>query len=93
VNDRPDGVGLRTLRGAAQQTLNMRVQYALAFANAPGVPIGQSRYRANVFVNVANLTNHQNLGGYSGVSTSPFFRQPTVANNPRNVNIGVGVNF
>jgi hypothetical protein len=47
----------------------------------------------NVFVNIQNLTNHQNLGGYSGVATSPYFRQPTFAMNPRNVNIGVGFNF
>ena len=93
LNDRPVGVGLRTLRGAGQQTLNMRVQYAFAFANTPGAPIGQARYRANVFVNVNNLTNHQNLGGYSGVATSPYFQEPTLAMNPRNVNIGVGVNF
>lgn len=93
VNDRPAGVGLRTLRGAGQQTLNMRIQYAFAFAGTPGLPIGQSRYRANVFMNVNNLTNHQNLGGYSGVETSRFFRQPTFAANPRNVNVGVGFNF
>jgi hypothetical protein len=93
LNDRPSGVGLRTLRGAGLQTLNMRVQYAFAFANAGGAPIGQARYRANVFANINNLTNHQNLGGYSGVATSPYFRQPTLAQNPRNVNIGIGFNF
>jgi hypothetical protein len=93
VNDRPVGVGLRSLRGAGQQTLNMRVQYNLTFASAAGIPSTQARYRMNVFVNVQNLTNHQNLGGYSGVETSPFFMQPTFATNPRFVNIGVGVNF
>ena len=93
LNDRPEGVGLRSLRGAAQQTLNMRVQYAFALANPQGLPIGQTRYRMNVFVNVNNLTNHQNLGGYSGVQTSPFFMKPTFAMNPRNVNVGVGLNF
>lgn len=93
LNDRPPGEGLRSLRGAGQQTLNMRVQYAFALNNPAGGPIGQARYRMNLFVNVNNLTNHQNLGGYSGVATSRFFRQPTFAMNPRNVNVGVGFNF
>lgn len=93
LNDRPAGVGLRTLRGSGQQTLNARIAYAVALANAPGAPIGQARYRLNVFVNINNLTNHQNLGGYSGVATSDFFRKPTLAMNPRNVNIGAGFNF
>jgi hypothetical protein len=47
----------------------------------------------NVFININNLTNHQNLGGYSGVATSPFFRKPTLAMNLRTVNVGAGVNF
>jgi hypothetical protein len=93
LNDRPEGVGLRSLRGAGQQTLNARVQYAFAFAHAPGLPVAQARYRMNVFVNVNNLTNHQNLGGYSGVATSPFFMRPTLAMNPRAVNVGLGLNF
>ena len=93
LNDRPEGVGLRSLRGAGQQTLNARMQYAFALANPQGLPAAQARYRMNVFMNVNNLTNHQNLGGYSGVQTSPFFMKPTFAMNPRNVNIGLGFNF
>ena len=93
LNDRPAGVGLRSLRGARQQTLNARVQYNLALANTPGAPVGQARYRMNIFANINNLTNHQNLGGYSGVETAPNFRKPTFVMNPRNVNIGVGFNF
>ena len=93
LNDRPPGVGLRSLRGARQQTLNARVQYNFALANAPGTPIGQARYRMNIFANVNNLTNHQNLGGYGGVETSRNFRKPTFVMNPRFVNIGVGFNF
>jgi len=93
LNDRPAGVGLRSLRGDEQQTLNARVQYTFALANPQGLPVGQARYRMNVFANINNVTNHQNLGGYSGVATSPNFGKPTFANNPRNVNIGVGFNF
>ena len=37
--------------------------------------------------------NYQNLTGYSGVETSPFFRQPTGATNLRKVDAGMSVNF
>jgi hypothetical protein len=91
VNDRPAGVGLRSLRGAGQMTLNARVQYALPLA--PPVARTQPRYRLNVFANIQNLTNHQNLGGYSGVMTSSFFMKPTLAANPRRVDLGMNVTF
>jgi hypothetical protein len=90
LNDRPAGVGLRTLRMPGQQTLNARFQYALLGAPGGAAP---SRYRMNLFVNVNNLANHQNLAGYSGVQTSPFFMKPRTAVNLRNVNIGTSVNF
>lgn len=93
VTDRPAGVGLRSLRGAGHATASARIQYALPIGAAPGSGGAQPRYRMNVFVNIQNLTNRQNLGGYSGVMTSPFFRQPTVASNPRRVDIGMGMTF
>jgi hypothetical protein len=92
VNDRPLGVGLRSLRGAGQSNINARLMYTFQLGGAAqgGAP---SRYRLNAFVNFQNLTNRQNLGGYSGVMTSPFFMQPTFASNPRFVNMGVSMNF
>jgi hypothetical protein len=94
LNDRPAGVGLRSLRGADQQTLSARVQYALQMSAAgTGPGAGPARYRMNVFVNIQNLTNHQNLGGYSGVMTSQNFMKPTLVNNPRRVDMGIGINF
>jgi hypothetical protein len=93
LNDRPPGVGLRTLRGAGQQTLNFRVAYNINLS-APGpTPAQAARYRVQLFTNVTNLLNHQNLGGYSGVETSPFFRQPTFATNLRKFDVGLSVNF
>ena len=91
VSDRPAGVGLRSLRGARQNTVNARVQYAVPLGATGGA--GPARYRLNVFVNIQNLTNHQNLGGYSGVMTSPFFGRPTFASNPRRVDMGLGITF
>lgn len=46
-----------------------------------------------MFVEVTHLTNRANLGGFSGVMTSPFFQRPTSAVNPRKVDIGMNVGF
>jgi len=74
-----------------QQTLNTRFQYAIAMGGvAPGAP---ARYRMNLFVNINNLTNHQNLAGFSGVETSEFFMKPRTAVNLRAVQIGTSFNF
>jgi hypothetical protein len=91
LNDRPVGVGLRSLRMPHQQALNTRFQYALIGTAAPGGAPG--RYRMNLFVNINNLTNHQNLAGYSGVQTSEFFMKPRTAVNLRAVQIGTSFNF
>jgi hypothetical protein len=107
INDRPRGVGLRSLRGAGQGALNARLQYAIPFGRGavarqvrieggpppPPQAGAPARYRLNVFMNVQNLTNHQNLNGYSGVMTSPFFMRPTNSINLRSVNFGVGMSF
>jgi hypothetical protein len=51
------------------------------------------RYRISVFANAQNLTNRSNFVGYSGVVTSPFFRQPRDVVNPRRVDFGVNFGF
>jgi hypothetical protein len=91
LNDRLPGVGLWSLRTDGREMLNMRVQYNFALG---GPVVGaQQRYRANVFVNINNPTNHANYVGYSGVITSPNYRKPTAVMNPRTINMGMGVNF
>jgi hypothetical protein len=52
-----------------------------------------ARYRLNIFVQIQNLTNHKNYGGYSGVMTSDFFRQPTTVTGTRKVDVGMGFSF
>ena len=42
---------------------------------------------------INNLTDHHNYSGYSGVITSPFYRQPTNVNNPRRVDVGMNLTF
>ena len=94
LNDRPAGVGLRSLRGDGQRTANLRIAYNLNIGRAAAAEAGQpGRYRVQLFTTVTNLTNYQNLGGYSGVATSPFFRQPTFAGNLRKLDMGLSVNF
>lgn len=102
-NDRPAGsprnAGLMPLR----QTLTTRIVYAFGVGAGPttGVAMGDrapaapvtGRYRFSLFVNVVNLANRANLGGYSGVMTSPFFGEPTLVVNPRKVDFGVTMSF
>jgi hypothetical protein len=94
VNDRLPGVGLRSLRGDGQWNMNARFTYTFVLGGvAPGAAPVQSRYRFNIFTNINNLTDHHNYWGYSGVITSPFYRQPTSVGNPRRVDVGVNVTF
>ena len=99
TNDRPLGVGLRSLRGAPQSTINLRASYTILTAGTAGGAAaaggsGQSRtYRLNLNLNANNLTNRVNYGGYSGVMTSSFFMQPVFMLNPRTIYMGLGLNF
>jgi hypothetical protein len=94
VNDRRPGVGLRSLRGDRQFTMNARLTYAFILGGAagggPGVP---PRRRLNLFTNVTNLTNRANFSGYSGVITSGFYQRPTFVQNPRRVEVGMNMTF
>lgn len=57
------------------------------------IPPPSSRFRIQIILQVQNLTNHANYGGYSGTLTSPFFGVPTLVVNPRKVDIGLGFTF
>jgi hypothetical protein len=94
LNDRPAGVGIWTLRATPSWTVGTRFTYNIPLGTqAAGAPAGAQRYRLNVYVNVNNLTNHDNLVGYSGVATSPFFMRPTAVSNPRKIDVGFNVAF
>ena len=92
VNDRRPGVGLRSLRGDAQFTMNARLTYTLFARGAGGAP-GASARRLNLFSNITNISNHRNFGGYSGVITSTFYRRPTFVQNPRRAEVGLNFAF
>jgi hypothetical protein len=93
INDRPAGVGILTLRGTPQRTINTRWAYALTPGAPRGLAPGAIRYRMSLFANISNLTNHQNLAGFSGNEKSLFFRKPTMSLNPRRVDVGLNVSF
>ena len=75
----PPGITISTVGGAT--TVGTAAQ-----APAP-------RYRLSFTMQVENLTNHANFTGYSGVMTSPFFRQPTGLDGVRHVGLQMGVSF
>jgi hypothetical protein len=91
VNDRRPGVGLRSLRGDRQFTMNARLTYAFVLGGVGAG--GPARYRLNLFANVTNVTNRPNYGGYSGVITSDFYRRPTFVQNPRRAEVGMNLTF
>jgi outer membrane receptor for ferrienterochelin and colicin len=53
----------------------------------------QSRYMMELFVTADNLFNRVNYGGYSGNILSPYFGQPTMAQRPRQVQVGMQFRF
>jgi hypothetical protein len=73
----PPGVGVMVMNGVA----DVRTFDA------------QPRFRVGVFLFANNLTNHANYVGYSGVMTSPFFRQATAVSQTRRVEAGLNFGF
>ena len=51
------------------------------------------RFRIELFASAQNLLNSVTPMGYSGVMTSPFFRQPTAAMPARRIDVGMRVAF
>jgi hypothetical protein len=64
-----------------------------ALTATQGAASTAGRYRLTLNVNVQNLTNHGNLGGYIGTLTSNDFGRPTVVVGTRKIDIGVGISF
>ncbi len=52
-----------------------------------------SRYSLELFVSADNVLNNVNYAGYSGNMLSRFFLQPTSAQAPRRVQVGMGFRF
>ena len=52
-----------------------------------------ARYMMELFVTADNLFNRVNYGGYSGNLLSPYYGQPTMAQRPRQVQVGMQFRF
>jgi hypothetical protein len=51
------------------------------------------KFSIKIYTTVNNVFNQTNFTNFVGVQTSPFFRQPTSANDPRTINFGLRFNF
>lgn len=85
-----------------QQAGGGGTQVTVAIGGAGGgMPVGgiavsgaeAKRFRIEFYAAAQNVTNHRNYSAYSGVMTSPFFRQPTTVVNPRKIEVGMRFGF
>jgi carboxypeptidase family protein len=59
----------------------------------PGGGAENKRVRIELFVAAANVFNHVNPMGYSGVMTSPFFGRATASGPARKIDVGMKIGF
>jgi hypothetical protein len=52
-----------------------------------------ARYSMEFFIRADNILNRVNYGGFSGTVGSPFFGQPTSAQQPRRLTVGSAFRF
>jgi hypothetical protein len=64
-----------------------------ALTATQGAASSAGRYRLSLNVQVQNLTNHSNLGGYVGTISSLAFGRPTVVTGVRRIDVGLGLSF
>jgi hypothetical protein len=92
------------LIGSAMWTINMRLSKTFGFGATSATPAGRNagaahRAALNVNIEVNNLLNHVNQGGYVGALSSPLFGQSTAlrlfsdTSNNRKVQFGAQVTF
>jgi hypothetical protein len=97
-NERPDGIGRNSRRGAGSKTLDLALTWELhmgrrAWPPARSRPAGAKdrpspRVELELFVNASNVLNAVNFQAYSGVASSQLFGQPTSAAAPRRFSLG-----
>jgi hypothetical protein len=88
-NDRPSGVHRLSESGPIYRNVSFNISKAFRVGktqNGGGANL-------NVFANVNNAFNFVNFGTPNGVITSPFFRKPTSASNPREIEVGTRFQF
>ena len=94
--DRPPGVprNSETGPGFRSTTINLsKVFFLRRDTGGAGRAAGGAGAQVNVFANISNALNRSNLQNVSGALTSSRFGQPTGANNPREIEIGMRFQF
>ena len=82
-------------------TVNPRCGFATVRTGGSGLFRGgnqgdaafNARYMMELFITADNLFNRVNYGGYSGNQLSPYFGHPTMAQRPRQVQVGMQFRF
>ena len=94
-NDRPPGVPRNSETGPGFQSmdLNLSKVFFLRRNTGDGQLTGGGGVQVNVFANISNVLNRANLDNVSGALTSRRFGQPTGANDPREIEIGMRFQF
>jgi hypothetical protein len=89
------GFGTRSASGGGTPTIMIRTIGGPAETSMGGFSGGadDKRVRVEIYLAANNVLNHMNPLNYSGVMTSPFFRSPTAAGNPRKLEVGMRVGF
>ena len=97
-NERPDGVGRNSRRGAGSKVLDLTLTWELNVgrrAAPPGRPRAARaqerpapRLQVELYVTANNVLNAVNYQAFSGVASSQFFGQPTAAAAPRRFTLG-----
>jgi outer membrane receptor protein involved in Fe transport len=84
VTDRPPGVSRNSARGGGGVwQLDMRLSKVL--------PLG--RNRVELLAEVFNVTNQRNWTAFDGVVGNTTFGRPTAAGEPRQVQVGLRLDF
>ncbi len=83
ITDRPLGVLRNSARGAAAWQLDFRLSKTLAIG----------RQRIELLADIFNVTNQPNWAAFDGVISNATFGKPTSSGDPRQVQLGIRVDF
>lgn len=83
VTDRPPGISRNSLRGAKAWQLDLRLSKLVTLAHR----------RVELLAEVFNATNERNWADFDGVVSNATFGRPTSSGDPRQVQLGIRVDF
>ncbi len=88
-NDRPAGVGRNSGRLPASSTLDLRLSRSFAIARGNRIELLAEAFNVLNHVNILNVNN--TFG--TGATPLPAFGQPTLAGDPRQIQLGARWSF